>query len=71
MVLFPPALAVAAADIVSVIVERAGTAQPALGFAVNVRTTGPVCPAVGVYVGVSVVAFVNTPGPGAVHTIVK
>jgi hypothetical protein len=66
-----PALAVAAPLIVIVIVETAGVVQPVFGLAVNVSNTFPVWPAVGVYVGVSVVALVNVPGPGAVHNMLE
>ena len=69
MLAFPPADAVADALIVRIIVEIAGDEQPGFGFAVSVRTTFPVWPVVGVYVGIRVVAFVSTPGPGAVQRI--
>jgi hypothetical protein len=69
--LITPIEAVADALIVIVIVETAGVVQPVFGLAVNVSNTDPVCPAVGVYVGVSVVALVNVPGPGAVHNMLE
>jgi hypothetical protein len=67
MLAFDPADAVAEELIVRVIVDTAGVEHPGFGLAVNVRITVPVWPAVGVYVGVRVVALVSTPGPGAVH----
>jgi hypothetical protein len=69
--LITPIEAVADALIVIVIVETAGVVQPVFGLAVKVSNTFPVCPAVGVYVGVNVVALVNVPGPVAVHNMLE
>jgi hypothetical protein len=69
--LITPIEAVADALIVIVIVETAGVVQPEFGLAVNVRVTMPVSPVPGVYVGVSVVALINVPGPDAVHNMLE
>jgi hypothetical protein len=68
IVAFGPALAVAEALIVMVIVLTAEVVQPVFGLAVRVKVTMPVSPDPGVYVGVNVVAFVNMPEPLSVHT---
>ena len=73
MVLFPPALAVAAATMVSVIADTAGEPHPALGLAVRVRVTVPavLSAALGVYTGFKIAVLLYVPVPDVVHASVR